>query len=65
MNAPCKNCEKIGCGIYHSECPEYLAYKKEWDAAMEKRRKLNAFCRARRGVSIHTPENSILKTHKR
>lgn len=65
MVAPCRDCEKSGCGIYHSECPAYLAYKREWDAAMEKRRKMNAFCRARREKKYRHIDSSILKTHKR
>lgn len=27
--APCKNCEKKGCGSYHSECLEYQKFIKE------------------------------------
>lgn len=25
--APCKDCLKKGCGIYHDRCPDYMAYK--------------------------------------
>ena len=29
LEAPCKNCSKKGCGVYHDKCPEYQEYKKE------------------------------------
>ena len=29
LTAPCKDCPKKGCGIYHDVCPEYQAFKKE------------------------------------
>lgn len=25
-NAPCKNCEMKGCGVYHSQCEKYLKF---------------------------------------
>lgn len=31
--APCKNCEKSPCGIFHDKCEEYLKWKKEKAAA--------------------------------
>lgn len=27
--APCKDCERKGCGSFHDECPLYLQWKKE------------------------------------
>lgn len=29
MAAPCKNCERKGCGAYHDRCPIYLEWKEE------------------------------------
>jgi hypothetical protein len=29
LEAPCKDCPKKGCGVYHDKCPEYQEYKKE------------------------------------
>ena len=26
MFSPCKDCEKKGCGIYHSQCEKYLEF---------------------------------------
>lgn len=37
-SAPCKDCERKGCGSYHDQCPEYLAWKKELNEANEKAR---------------------------
>lgn len=28
MDAPCKDCPRVGCGSYHDICEEYQAYKK-------------------------------------
>lgn len=27
-SAPCKNCEKKGCGSYHDQCEPYQEYKR-------------------------------------
>lgn len=27
--APCKDCERKGCGSYHDKCLDYLQWKKE------------------------------------
>lgn len=32
MTAPCKDCDKKGCGEYHSKCSIYLEYRAEVDA---------------------------------
>jgi hypothetical protein len=36
MLCPCKDCEKKGCGNYHSQCKEYLEYKK-WKQQVNKK----------------------------
>lgn len=33
MECPCKDCKKKGCGVYHSQCKEYLEYVK-WEQAI-------------------------------
>lgn len=30
MEAPCKNCEKKGCGRYHAKCEVYQHFKEEY-----------------------------------
>lgn len=37
MNAPCKDCEKKGCGYYHSQCERYRRYREEKDKEKEAR----------------------------
>ena len=32
MNAPCKGCERAGCGSYHDQCEKYQNYKRTVDA---------------------------------
>lgn len=27
--APCKYCERKGCGAYHNECPDYKKYRED------------------------------------
>lgn len=31
--APCKDCPNKGCGYYHSQCEQYIAYQKECEKA--------------------------------
>lgn len=38
--SPCKECEKSGCGAYHSKCPGYLAFREAIEEYREERRKL-------------------------
>lgn len=43
--APCKNCEKKGCGAYHDICPEYVQWKGEriqTSRSMKKEKKVNS-----------------------
>ena len=39
MICPCKDCEKKGCGNYHSQCQKYLMYVQEKRLASERERK--------------------------
>ena len=36
-NAPCLNCERRGCGIYHDECEKYKAFVEEQNILKNKR----------------------------
>lgn len=38
MQAPCKSCNKKGCGSYHDICPEYQTFKKQNDESYGKRK---------------------------
>lgn len=38
-NAPCKTCERSGCGAYHSECPEYKKYLEQLKVERREKRK--------------------------
>lgn len=35
MICPCKDCEKKGCGVYHSQCKEYQEFV-EWRKLVNK-----------------------------
>jgi hypothetical protein len=37
--APCKNCEKRGCGNYHDKCEAYKQYKEQQNAVSESKKK--------------------------
>ena len=39
MLAPCKNCEKKGCGAFHSQCDKYLKFKEECEKSNKKRQR--------------------------
>lgn len=43
MICPCKDCEKKGCGIYHSQCQAYLDYAQWRKDINEKERKSKMF----------------------
>ena len=36
--APCKDCERKGCGPYHDKCEVYQAWKKDLDERNESKR---------------------------
>ena len=37
--APCKNCDRKGCGAYHDQCEKFLEYKREKEKLREWKRK--------------------------
>lgn len=39
MICPCKDCEKKGCGVYHSKCEKYLEFVKWRQSVNEIERK--------------------------
>lgn len=48
MICPCKDCKKKGCGLYHSQCEDYLNYTKWKKAVNEEERKSKLFnCKIR------------------
>lgn len=40
MICPCKDCENKGCGIYHSQCKDYLKYV-EWKKSINEKERRN------------------------
>lgn len=38
-SGPCKDCERKGCGAYHSQCERYIEWRKKEDAIKEQRYK--------------------------
>lgn len=43
MICPCKDCEKKGCGVYHSKCEKYLKWV-DWKRSVnEAERKAKKF----------------------
>lgn len=59
MNAPCKNCERCGCGAYHSQCKEYLRFKEDCVAEKQALRLLYIDYKVRR--NYHRPDYSPIK----
>ena len=45
FRAPCKSCEKCGCGAYHDKCEAYQEYLRKWKET-EKRRRLDAYIKS-------------------
>lgn len=43
MIVPCKDCERKGCGAYHSQCEQYQKYTKERETMREQRYKETEF----------------------
>ena len=38
-DCPCRTCDKKGCGTYHSDCEQYLRWKKELEEVKKARDK--------------------------
>lgn len=69
MNAPCKACEKCGCGSYHDECPQYTEFRNE---QLEKSKSRKEIAELRRDISsgykrVKTRKcsNGIMRSHKK
>lgn len=41
--APCKDCPNKGCGYYHSQCEQYIAFQKECEEARKARRTMSDY----------------------
>ena len=41
MIAPCKDCDKKGCGAYHTECKQYKAFLNEVEKIRNERHKVS------------------------
>jgi hypothetical protein len=54
VSAPCKNCPKVGCGAYHTQCEPYLKYKEELEKSKKTNQELNQIAnfRGMKGCSI-------------
>jgi hypothetical protein len=52
LEAPCKNCPKKGCGIYHDICPDYQEFKKESKKINEERYERGKFEDDYRAVTV-------------
>lgn len=50
--APCKDCEKSGCGAYHDICPEYKCWRDEISAYREDCKKERFVSQALRDFAI-------------
>lgn len=74
LEAPCKTCEYKGCGIFHSKCEAYQAFKKanaDLKDKMYESRKKDAIYNSYRAMlhrgksSLRSLENSPVKCHKK
>lgn len=65
IDAPCKDCERKGCGAYHDECPGYQEYKAQMD---EIRHKQTLDCahnaRGHRAKVVRPLDNGITRQRK-
>lgn len=43
LNAPCMNCEKKGCGSYHSQCEKFKKFQEELEKVKQLKKKKNIF----------------------
>lgn len=64
-DAPCIKCERKGCGTYHDQCPEYIAYKNELKKLYEARKKeQDMMARPFRKDIPQALPKSITRTHR-
>lgn len=52
LEAPCKNCPKKGCGVYHDICPEYQEFKRESKNLSDERYKRGKYEDDYRSVAV-------------
>lgn len=74
IEAPCKDCERKGCGLFHSKCDDYQNYKaalaEEKNKSFENKAKDALYKAYRSGIAARgtmsrTPENSPIRSHKK
>lgn len=63
MEAPCKMCDRKGCGDYHDVCEKYKEFRKQCNELSKKRLLKDATRVPSR--KYHTRENSVIKCHKK
>lgn len=63
MDAPCKNCERKGCGDYHDLCEPYKKFREEMNAR-SRAKILAEKSRPLRRKYRHN-ENSPIRCHKK
>lgn len=65
MNPPCRECERKGCGTYHSECELYQAFLVENEKEKEVRKKIKEDKYNHREWKKELPKNNVFRSHKR
>lgn len=66
MEAPCKNCERVGCGTEHNTCPKYREYQEYLRIKREQRLKaLENYCRTPQRKNYRLSDSSPLKSKNR
>lgn len=43
VKSPCKDCERAGCGVYHSQCEKYQKYVENNKARLKETHKESVF----------------------
>lgn len=69
MDAPCKICDKCGCGSYHDECQKYMEFRKEQLEKSERRKKMTELrhdiSSGYKRMKDRKCSNGIVRSHKK
>lgn len=65
MDAPCKHCNRKGCGSFHDRCKRYQEYKIERKNALDSLARENEFVGCRKSHACRAPLWNPFRTHRK
>ena len=60
-NVPCKDCEKSGCGAYHSQCEAYKMWEEQNKKKREEKNKFLQINATLEDLALHRMKSKVRK----